>query len=65
MMPDEWSPTAVEIDKAWACYEMLQDLAAELWSRYEDWFLVRMFYEPDVPFLVLPEPYDDLEDDIF
>ena len=66
-MPDEWSPTPVEVEKAWARYEMLQDLAAELWNRYEDMFLSQMIDEGDVPFLESPEPpepCDDLEDDM-
>ena len=66
-MPEEWSPTTIEIEKAWARYEMLQDLAAELWNRYEDMFLFQMIDEGDVPFLEPPEPSepcDDLEDDM-
>ena len=63
-MPEEWSPTTIEIEKAWARYEMLQDLAAELWNRYEDMFLSQMIDEGDVPFLEPLEPCDDLEDDI-
>ena len=47
-MPEEWSPTTIEIEKAWARYEMLQDLAAELWNRYEDMFLSQMI--DDGPF---------------
>ncbi len=63
-MPEDWTPTTEEIDKAWTCYEMLHNLAEELWQRYEQWFVKRIIDEQDVPFLEPPEPGYDLEDDI-